>query len=305
MRARARRTVANAVCELGQNFTPSFAVPGNMVFGDTPSEGSDTRFSRADHKHGMPTAPNAIIDAFTNTSFLFSEMMWQDASGPFTDPFDGVTTRAGSAPTFDQDDDPGVAGGFGTVRMATGIANAQQASGYTIITQPAGDSNDANHDPRRMRKFQCRAKFARTVGAPEAGVPLSSRCAVGAVRTATFGTTGWLSNIFDGIYFRCDVDGSGNARWFAVCTTDGNSTEVDTGVDMVVHQSVVDFQMFTILFDGTVVTFYIDDSQVASISDNIPTSKVAGWGTWFDHSAVRTNTNIFTTDHGFFLGTRV
>jgi len=274
-----------------------------MHFGDTADEGASVGVARSDHRHGMPAGPHAIIEAFTNTSFAFSEALWFDATSPFTNPYDGEYAQP-AAMIFDGADSPIISGGFGTIVPGLGIATPAAASGYVLLSQGTGGPDETVHAHGRMLGVQIRARFGKGSLALPTGAPLLSRCVVGGIRTSTDSTVvGWLSNIIDGIYFVCDVDNAGNARWKAATTSNTETTLEETGVSMVFRDSVADFQIFDLTFDGTTVTYFIDGTEVASIDTHLPSGKLCGWGA-FMHHAPRLNTNHMVVDHILFQGTR-
>jgi hypothetical protein len=45
-----------------------------------------------------------------------------------------------------------------------------------------------------------------------------------------------------------------------------------------------EFQRFTIAYDGTSATFFIDGALVATITTNIPTTKTYGYGFYIDRT---------------------
>lgn len=306
MKAEVRRRIADLRCELEDNFTFCYAVPSNMRFGDEPDEGTSICVARADHVHGMPASPHAIIDAMTNESFQFSEMMWQDTASPFSDPYDGVHAIIGAAGIFGTIDDEGDTGAFGSVSINLGTASASQASAvifYSDATTVNVSVQNEQHYPRRLKRFSTRMKAQKTVGANEQGAPVLSRVVVGGARTLQATTaSGWLSNIQSGICLVIDTDASAQGTWKAL-TGDGTAfTIVDTGVSFA-PDVILPFQQYEILFDGTTVQFFIDNVLVAEIDENIPTSNVAGWGT-FMHHAARTNSHRLTVDEISFRGAR-
>jgi len=68
------------------------------------------------------------------------------------------------------------------------------------------------------------------------------------------------------IWFELNESSGGSANWFAISCSGGSSTSVDTGVsaDTPAHT-------FEIIRTSSGLEFYIDDSLVATITDNIPT----------------------------------
>src|SRR5262245_60191972 len=186
MKARIRREVENLRCHLDDTFTFCYGVPSNMRFGDEPDEGDSPCVARADHVHGMPASPHAIIDAMTNECFQFSEMMWQDTASPFSDPYEGVHAIIGAAGIFGGIDNTGDTGAFGAVAVNLGTASASQASAvifFSDATTVNVDVTNEQHYPQRLKRFSARMKAQKTVGANEQGAPVQSRIVVGGVRT--------------------------------------------------------------------------------------------------------------------------
>lgn len=308
MRAKLRREMAAAKCcavhALSERFgPPSTLCYGNpTVIGDARDSAGRSLFANADHEHGFPTAVDSYLEGLTNQIGFYTDILPRLPNG-----CNSSGSRVGA-----HLDGPGLQAAFGAEALTVGSASNHMLYGNTIGTLT---TTRRTHHARRTRRFVMRVKPTATVpGSPMNTKPASKRAIVGCYRTSTNLDLGTLT---DGIFFFVELNAAGLGNWRATCMADGAMTEVDLGASMdVVPVSggfQGRFQIFEIQYDGAEATFFLTtgvgtaDSRVltATISEHVPESLVAGWGTGCDQvTPGNTQPQGWAYDGMIFIGHR-
>lgn len=287
-----------AVPEAEQEFTPTFGVPVELHFGDTASEGVATTLARSDHRHGMPAAPSAVIFALITEGFYYQELLTTQAiSGS---PTNGIMTRQGQTVTVGEDN-PNGSGGFGVLRIGTGVAAPGQGSGLIVMANVATASFSTNTGTQyipRMTQFQCSA-YPEKSAAPN--TPKNVDMGVGGfVFNIADNSNFHIANIVDGLGFVGQFDVNGDGTWHAqLYSSSSLLVDLDTGVslDITLPAGVVNFQQFKIVEDLGDYGFFINNVLVAvMLQPAIPAVNVCGWGAFMEHTAPRTDAHGLVVD---------
>lgn len=287
-----------AVPEAEQEFTPTFGVPVDLAFGDTASEGVATTLARSDHRHGMPAAPSAIILSLIQGGFFYHELACTNAvSGS---PSNGIMTRQGLTVNLGEDNPDG-SGGFGQIRMNTGIASPGQGSTLVVMANVPTASFSTNTGTQflpRMKEFQCSAHPQKVSGSL---IPKNVDMGVGGfVFNIPDGSNFHVVNIVDGLGFVGQFDVNGDGNWKAQLYSSSTLiASLDTGVplDITLPAGIVNNQKFRIVESLGDYGFFINGVLVAvMLQPAIPTVNVCGWGALMEHTAPRTDSQSLFVD---------
>jgi len=243
-------------------------IPEPLDYGQTGDPGTSTKASRSDHRHALSGAffgslPTFAWDANSGNGQATQNTIWKILQET---PGNQVT----NAP-----DDTGATGAFGVNRITFG-AILLNGTGHIVQAQDtanpgvaAGVTTTRNHTVQRLSKLIMRIRALTTA------TPAGNRTFIGGFHETVDRDLTTLDDAL-GFWIQTDGAGVGNFLAYAQSSTTGLTTTVDTGVKWD-SNNYMKFEM-ALADDNSEALFAINDVIVASITDNIPTLKVFGWG---------------------------
>lgn len=241
-------------------------IPEPLNYGQTADEGVSTEASRSDHRHALSASifglvPTFVWDINAGNGQATQNTIWKILNET---PGNQVT----NAP-----DSPGATGAIGVNRITYG-AIPLNGTGHIVMAQDTANPGSAsgvtttrNHSVQRLVKFIMRVRALTTA------TPAGNRTFIGGFHETLDRD---LTTLDDALGFWIQVDGSGvgNFLAYAQSSTTGLTTTVDTGITWDSNN----YMKFEVDYDGTTALFGINNVLVATITENIPTEKVFGWG---------------------------